>query len=618
MRNTEIENKEFEVNDNSDIKNFSESPIPKTSNKELNAVQSIDFNSETSKSLYKYENSNVEFFQNLSTLQFLSAHNFLAIDIDTDKIRYLTGKASSDKIQVKKWGVQVAPIGEKDRLKSTKLTLDNIKANYYKAGFKVHVCFFSPDITVRQFVLPKVRKSSELYNAVYYKLQTDLPGFSEKSQWRFKIIDEFQDNNVKYLRIVVVVVPSDLIKNLISMLEDAGLTPATLVPRSVASFHSFQKMITDSESDILVDISYDMTHINFIANSNLEYARNIASGAANLEIAVHDKKGKILGPDEITIKEEDGIGKNGALRPELIRKSLQTRLKLLQTQQNPVLQLFKNELQNSIEYFNGLNKNRKVNRVFLTGYGIQKESLLSFLKNNISQPVFVLAPKLEDEKNTLNFGQYFATIGTIIGSKDTFNLIPKEYRSKQIFKSLNYLVSIILVLVLLGLFYLNSLIDSENESIHKELNSVAVQYEELNPIESEYQKHEKEIQNTKSEAARLLKLVKHGSPVINVLKFLSNETPEQIVLSDFSLSSGRTVLAGRRGVQNQNKQGNTGPEYVVSFSGNVVGDYLMSDITLINYVDHLKNLNFFEAIEISQKDKKSDQQSLRFEIRATL
>ncbi|MCB0283673.1 MAG: hypothetical protein KDF60_13895 [Calditrichaeota bacterium] len=612
MKNAEIENTNSEYVDSLNSSN------EKKESNFSNESNYTKFDSDNNKSLYKYENSNVEFFQNLSTLQFLSAHNFLAIDIDTDKIRFITGKSSSGNIQVKKWGVQVAPIGEKDRFKSIKLTLDNIKANYYKAGFKIHVCFFSPDITVRQFVLPKLRKASELYNAVYYKLQTDLPGFSEKSEWRYKIIDEFQDNNVKYLRVVVVVVPSDLIKKLIGMLESSGLTPDTLVPRSVASFHSFKKMISDSDSDILVDISYDMTHINFIANSNLEYARNLASGAANLEVAVHDKKGKILGPDDISIKEEDGIGKNGALRPELIRKSLQSRLKLLQAQQNPVLQLFKNELENSIEYFNGLNKNKKVNRVFLTGYGIQKESLLSFLKNNISQPVFVLSPKLEDEKNTLNFGQYFATIGTIIDPKDTFNLIPKEYLRKQLYKNLNYLVSIVLVIALISLIYLNNSIDNTTEAVQNELVSVSKQYEELNPIETEFQRHEKEIQSLKSEEARLLKLIKNNSPLINVLKFLSNETPEQIVLSDFSLSSQRAALTGRRGMQNQVRSDNADSQYVVSFSGNVVGDYLMSDITLINYVDHLKNLNFFRTIEISQKDKKSDRQSLRFEIRATL
>lgn len=570
-------------------------------------------------SLFRYENSNSEFFDSLSIGQQLKAHNFLAIDIDSDKIRFLTGKAAGQNIHAKKWGVQVAQDYEKNRQKGIKLILDNISTQHYKAGYKVYISFFSPDVTFRQFVLPKVKKLKELTNAIYFKLQADLPGFNENSKWRYKIIDEFSENGVKYIRIVVFVVPDESISNLIELLDSAGLRPETLIPRSVASSHAFNRMIHESKSDVLVDISYDITHLNFISDSELEYARNIASGASNLEVAVHDKKGKILGPDSISINEEDGIGKNGATRPDKIRQSLKSRLKLLQAQQNPVLQLFKNELQNSIDYFNNLNKDKEVKRIFLAGYGIQKESLLSFLKENMKLPVFVLSPKLEKtQNNALQFGQFFSTIGTIIKPNNPFNLIPKSYRNNQKFKRLNYLVILVFIFLVIGLGYVNNVVNLSVDAVRNQLDNIENQYKKLNPVETEYQRVLKEIQSTKNEQARLGQILNEPGPIVNIMKFISNETPQQIVLHELSVFPEKISASSKKRRVSAEQPKIIKKSYTIKISGNVVSDYLMSDITLINYIDHLKNLKFFKSIEISQKYKKSDNQIFSFEIKATL
>ena len=570
-------------------------------------------------SLYKYENANSEFYHSLSLGQYLNASNFIAIDIDNDKVRYVIGKAGSKNILAKEWSVQLAPSSEKDRQKGIKIVLDNIKTNVYKSGYKVHVCFFSPDITIRQFILPKLKKVKELKTAIYFKLQTDLPGFSEHSIWRYKIIEEFEDEDTTSLRVVALVVPGDVIRNLINMLDSAGLKPETLIPRPVASFHAFQHMIDKTDGDVLVDISYDITHINLITENNLEYARNISSGAANLEVAVRDKKGKILGPDAMGFDDEDGIGKSGAVRPDKIRKVLRQRLKVLQAQQNPVLQLFKNELQNSVEYFNKLHKNKRAKRIFLTGYGIQKESLLSFLKNNLNLPVFVLSPKFEEyTNNALQFGQYFTTLGTVIGAKDSFNLIPRSYKNSIIFKRLNFLMVIFIIVALFGMGYLNNSANRTLDGLNSQLSNLQAQYEKLNPIETEYQKTNTKILSLQNEQTKLINLIKKESPAIQVMKFLSQETPKQIVLSDFDFILESNQKSGKKSSKPSPAGKNAKPEYILQYSGNIVGDYLLSDITLINYVDHLKNLEVFKTVDIIDKQKKSKQQSMKFIIKAKL
>ncbi|KAA3617282.1 MAG: hypothetical protein D8M58_03150 [Calditrichaeota bacterium] len=569
--------------------------------------------------------NNVTSFKDKPTItQKLSAQNYLAIDIDSDNIRYIIGSYSGKAIFVKDTGVSLIPDSEKDRDKALKITLDNIKTNVYKAGYKVHVGFFSPDVTIRKFQFPKMRNLSEFKNAVFFKLQSDLTGFNDKSVWRYKIINEFQDGNTRKVNVVVLVVPGSIVDKYMDMLESSGLSPETITPRSVSSANAFSKMVGSDNQDMLVDISYDTTHICYLNNGNLEFTRNLATGASNLEIAIHEKQGNILKQDIIQPVEDAGIGKNGALKPELIRKALQQRLRTLQAHQNPVLQLFKNELQHSIDHFNNLDKNQDVKRIFLTGYGLQKESLLSFLKNNMKVPVFVLAPKLSDaEENLLKHGQFFSTLGTVINTKDSFNLVSKEFRAQGVFKRLNYLVSALIAFSLLGSVYLTNLSYTQIDNLKNEVEKVENKYNTLNPVEVEYQKLNSEIKNIKSTQNSLKKLVTKTGPVIEALKLISNETPEQIILSAISVRHSSSITIGgkknRKARKNSNKKKPVlKAGYSINLSGVVNGDYLMSDVILINYLDHLKNLGYFKSIEITDKNKKNKKQSMQFEIKAVL
>jgi len=588
-----------------------------TVNNEINTKNGFS-SSKVDTSLYKYNNTDSEFYNSLSFGQYLSASNFIAIDIDTDKIRYVTGKSGTKNIHIKEWGVQVTPPGEKDRNKAIKLTLDNIKANIHKAGYKVHVCFFSPDISIRQIILPKMRKISELESAIYYKLQSDLPGFNEQSQWRYKILEEIVDSDSINVRIVVLIVPADVISKYLELLSETGLTPDTLIPRSIASSQAFRKIVPQTSGDVLVDISYDSTHINFVSGGTLEYSRNIASGASNLETAVHDKKSKLLGPDSDKIELEDGISKNGATRPEMIRKSLKMRLKVLHSSQNPVLQLFKNELQNSLDYYNSINKNNPVKRIFLTGYGIQKESLSSFLRNTMKNPVFVLSPKLDPSvKNTLEFGEYFTTIGAVIAGKTPFNLIPKEFRSHILFKRLNILVIVLTIMTMVTMGYLTNIISDQVSNLENELILIEKKYNQLNPIEVEYQNSNSQINAILKAQKRLKASVGKNSKALEVMRLISNETPEQVILTELSFTQG-TVFKNKKNQKKskgrKSKQQTSGN--LVLISGTVTGDYLMGDVILVNYVDHLKNVGYFKNLIISDKIKKNDKRSMTFELKA--
>jgi Tfp pilus assembly PilM family ATPase len=569
-----------------------------------------------------YKSISTSFSEKPTFVQSLSAQNFISIDIDIDSIRYIIGTSSGRSIFVKDMGIAIIPSEGDNHDKAVKLTLDNIKANVYKSGYNIHTSFFSPDVTLRQYTVPKMRKASELKNALFYMLQSDLPGFNEDSEWRYKIIDRPHEEDSNLENVIVLVVPGKVIHKYMGLLNSAGLAPATLVPRAVAVAQGFNRMVNNNIADMVVDISYDITHICYMRYGQLEFTRSLATGASNLEIAVHEKQDKILGPDSFQLKEEDGVSKKGALRPEMIRKVLTQRLRSLQAHQNPVLQLFKNELQHSLDHFDSLDKNQKVERIFLTGYGVQKESLLFFLKNNMKIPVFVLSPKLtENGTDVLKSGRYFSTLGTVADPKDVFNLVPQAYRSEVMFQRLNYIVGSLFILTIAIMGYLTNLSYKNIDRLTVEFEQVNKKYEELNPVEVEYQSIQADIQKLIKDQEKFKKIIIDSAPILEILKLISNETPEQIILTELSLNSSNLVKMRRKKGRKSKKEKSVkdkNTSYSIRISGTVNGDYLMSDVILINYIDHLKNLEYFTSIDVADKNKKNAKQKMQFEIKAKL
>ena len=573
---------------------------------------------QTTKITISFGNKDISFYNPLTFLQKFTAHSFLAIDIDTDKIRYVAGQKAGKVLSLQEHGALFLPEVDSDPLKSVKISLDNIQANVYKSGQKIHACIYSPDVTVRPVILPKMRKGKDLDNAIFFKIQAELTGFNEKSTWHYKIIDEFLKDDIKYYKVIVLVVPGDVISSYLGIFERSGLTPQTLTVRPIAINHAFNKLIDHDGADVLVDISYGLTHINFIRNGALEYTRTVTTGASNLEVAVRGKKGKILADESLVLNEEDGLSKEGALRPELLRKALAMRLNALETHQNPVLRLFKNELQNSLDYFNSLDKDVKVKRVFLTGYGIQKESLVSFLKNTLALPVFILTPKIEDS-NFLSQGEYLTPIGASIESNDPFNLVPDTFRSNLLFKRLNYAAVLMAVFIAFGLYSYNHVLDLTINALYSQVQYRTQQYKVLNPIEAEYIKGQEEINKNDLEISKLKKQIHPGSPITDLMRLFSNETPDQIQLRTINLNRISPVQLKKHinssGIPAKANKDNT---FIVRVSGEVSGDYLMSDVILINYMDRLRNLGYFNNIEVSDKLKKNHEHKMLFEFKAIL
>ena len=545
-----------------------------------------------------------QFFKELTMFESMNARTAIGLDIDADKVRYLIVKKARDEVKVLKWGVQKFPSEERDRKKAMQIALENIKAKVYKRGMLVNVSVFSPEISTRHVIFPEMKKESDLKQAIYHKNEQDLQNFNEKSIWNYEVIDEFESEGIKKYKISVAVAPDEIIGEYIQVFSAVGIQINHLIPRPSAIQSGYRKMIFRPGRDLLIDIGYNLTQMCFIKNGHIEYIRNVSIGSRNLEVTIHNK-----GAD--TQKKSAG-SKNSehelsAQKPEEVRGRLLSRIKDLKDKQNPVLHTFFSEILRSLSFFQGKDIQQYIERIFVTGYGIRKESLLPYLKSRINIPVFILTPQFEERPSrTTEFGEYFSTLGTTIQDSTSIDILPDYYKTKYMFKRFNFGLTLIMIVLFVALGFISvgqyNLINHKNDLIvasNKE-------YEKLNPIEGKYQEIQNLINDVNQKNNELVGYIQSRPPIIEVLRLLSNEVPQNIRLENIEFV--KINVDPKNEFHNDYK-------FQLDLEGTVTSDPLMADVTLINFVNHLLELKYFKHVNVLNKLKDTELEVTKFGLR---
>jgi len=548
-----------------------------------------------------------QFFKELSFAQKLNARPAIGMDIDTDKIRYIVVKKVKDDIQILKWGVQKFPSEEKDRKKAMQIALENIKAKVYKRGMQVNVSIFSPEISSRHIVFPEMKKESDLKQAIFHKNEQELQSFNEKSIWNFKIIDEFESEGLKKLRISVIVAPDEIVNDYIKVFSVVGIEINQMIPRSSAIQSGYRKMVFRPGRDLLIDIGYNLTQMCFIKNGHIEYIRNVSIGSRNLEVTIHskpeDSKQKGAGSKSIT---ED----LSAQKPDEVRGRLLSRIKDLKTKQNPVLHTFFSEILRSLAFFQGKDVQQYIERIFVTGYGIRKESLLPYLKSRLNIPVFILTPQFEERPTrTTEFGEFFTTLGATIQDSTSLDILPEYYKTKFVFKKLNMALSFLMIILFIVLGFISV---GQYNLINQKKNLIVmsqIEYDKLNPIEGKYQEVLNLISDVNKKNTELVGYIQSRPPIIELLRLLSNEVPVNIRLEKIKFI--KINLDKNNKFQNDYK-------FQLDIDGVVTSDPLMADVTLINFVNRLLELKYFRHVDVLNKIKDPELQITKFGLRLFL
>lgn len=556
-----------------------------------------------------------DFSGKLSLLKKLTAKNVLVIDITTDKLYYLIVKRSGEEIEVKKWGSEDLTAEETDRYRSIEFALKYIKSQYYRAGMSVFVSFFSPDVNIRQVVVPKL-KPVDLKKTILYKNKSEIPNFSDDVWWDYQILETFRENEIEKVRALVAVVPSEVVDIHMDLLTRSGFKPDILLPRPFALQSFYKAIVVNPLNDVLVDIGNDVTQICFFVDGKLRFVRNFAIGMNNLEVAIKSGNGNGNGKPIIQeVLPADSSEQKTPVSGENLRERLLKKVEALKSKQNPLLQVLLGEILRSLEFFRGPKDEYPINRVYVSGSGLKLDVVYTYLKQRLHYPVEMVAPCFTPQNNSWGeYGEYVSAVGLSLYSGKHMNMIPSEFRSRELFKNLNIFLSVLIFMGVLGAGFTTYHLRQELNSLDERYQVLQKKYEELNPTERIYQEFVKKIASLKKQKNHLLAPVVYEPRLLEVMKIFSNEVPKEIRLT--SLGFFRYEAKKSRYRKKEEKPENY--DYRINFTGIIQGDFVMGDVRLINFLNRLNNLKYFKKIKIIEKRKNPEKQMFEFEVEAYL
>jgi type IV pilus assembly protein PilM len=559
------------------------------------------------------------FFKPLPFSKKLSAKNVLAIDIGTDQIHYIVGKKNKNTIHIKKWGSEELNTEELDRFRSIEIALKYIKDIAFRRGMAVYVGFFSPDINIRQLVLPKL-KPKELRNTIFFKNKTDLPNFSDDVIWDYSILETFTENNSEKVRVLVTVVPRDIIDMYLDVLKRARLKPDSLVPRPFALLSAYKKLIIEPGNHVLVDIGRNTTQICFFTERKLRAVRNFAVGSNNLLKAIQNEENSEkekhsylkFDAQSSPIGEPEGENKS----PLNMRERLLKKVESIKSKHNPILHVLLNEIFRSLEFFRGSEDEYYISKVFVSGAGLQIESVMPFLKNGIHYPVKAISPQFsKKDTNYHEYSDFIGVVGLGLLLDKRLNMLPEEFRQKELFKNLNKITGIIIFFTLVYLSFITYLNKSESNQYTRSIKNIENQYNQLNPVEKIHKDLLEQISEIENQKQELLSFIIKDAQLIETLKLFSNELPPEIRLNSLEFSRYISPETPRkRANSNEDSQPSTTFKYLIGINGQITGEYFMGDIILINFINKLNDLGYFKKIDLLNKEKNPEQQKFIFQL----
>lgn len=133
----------------------------------------------------------------------------------------------------------------------------------------------SPKIVIRELIFPQM-SNQELIESVKWKIKEHLMFPIEEAIIDAKIIEKIIDGSLKRLKVLVAVVPKEVVLEHIYILRLAGVTPhvTTIAPLALENFFEHQKIIK-KEVFATLEIAPHGTAINIYKNKKLCFTRMI-------------------------------------------------------------------------------------------------------------------------------------------------------------------------------------------------------------------------------------------------------------------------------------------------------------------------------------------------------
>jgi type IV pilus assembly protein PilM len=536
----------------------------------------------------------------------------IGLDIGSHSIKLVGLKMTSKGPVLTHAGIKKIPhVKNKEDINHVSETIKNLYKEIGLKPGKVNLTVSGSGVFVRKITIPSMPKD-ELKEAVRWEIKDYLPFPIESAEGDFYILNEFIENNIRKLNILVVACPKSIVERTIAIAEGAGLRPVHLdiIPFAIWNAMLISNKLPEKEVIAVIDLGNEKTGIHIFKDKVLQFTRDIAPAGdditkAIMEGIVSQEEKWVIYEKAEKIKQETNILSKTSPTLFFVR---------------PVLEKLVAEITRSLDYFKNLFNIEKIDRILITGGGSNLTDIASYLSDELHLSVEHFAPFkkiLSDSKkidsqiaNLLEPMSAIFTVATGVALPEAkrIELLPPKpsYWEKVRLEILIPVSASVVTIIIFSLLFYN--MNGQLSVLKKEHDEKMEKLKELDELQ-------KKIVFLKDKENRMKQeLSIFPSSFINRVKFhevidsVGRAIPDNVTLTVLSVQGGTNILKDESRKINGTKE--------VHIKGLAFGTDMQSLTSIAQIIDSLDSYPLFRNARLvtASENKLYNQPATEFEI----
>ena len=481
---------------------------------------------------------------------------------------------------------------------------------------KVNLTVSGSGVQIKRISVPSLPKA-ELKEAVRWEMKNHLPFPVETAKIDFHILNEYVEDNVKRLALMVVACPKHLIDRTLSIAERAGLQPIHLDVAALALWNTLSvwNQLRKEETVALIEMGAEKTGIYLFKDGILQFGREVTPAGADITRAIMEGMGS-KGMPEATFERAEEIKQEMEIPSDSSQERTgdkSTSLSKISFLVRPVLERLSAEIGRSLDYYRSQFNEERIDRLLLTGGGANLKNIVSHLAGELRLPVELFNPlskilfdsKKVDTQFLNQIGSLFTiAAGMAVPEAKRIELLPAKqpFLSKvQVVKSIPIAAPAIALLVFLGIaLYMNWQVNT----IQKEIDTRKAKIANLDALQAEFKTlKEKDIQ-LKEKLSQFPSSMIVPVPYRDILREVSQIVPDNITLTLLSVQSkGKPLQEGDQPPKSQEGGSQKGAGRELHITGVAFGSDTRSLTALAEIIERLEKTSLFNNVRLVSADE---------------
>jgi len=274
------------------------------------------------------------------------------------------------------------PVGavENGEVREPDAVAEALRELWHRGGFKnrqVWMGVGNQRVVVREIALPYL-PDKELRASLGFQVQEFIPMSVDEAVLDFDALGEFEQEDRKMLRILLVAAQRVMVDQLVAAVQGAKLEPMglDLIPFALVRAIGTPDVgmdLEESGEEAVIDIGSHVTNIVVHARGTTRFVRILPSGGRDITIAIARAAGV---EDDVAERLKRGEEVEDMPGPDEVR--------------NVALQraaAFVDEIRSSLEFYTAQARDARIGHVLVTGGGSKLEGLLDLMRQRIPVPV---------------------------------------------------------------------------------------------------------------------------------------------------------------------------------------------------------------------------------------